>query len=210
MIKNIIFDFDGVILDSIPIKTEAFRKLFANFPKEQVDKIIDYHIRNGGKSRYLKIKYFFENILGESISDENILSYADKYSELTKLELSKSKYLIEDSLNFIQNNYKRYQMHIASGADEKDLLYICKKLNLEPYFLSIHGSPEIKTNIVTNILDDNQYIKDETILVGDSINDYEAATANNIEFFAYNNEKLMDLKCKYLPSFSKLENEKKF
>ena len=207
MIKNIIFDFDGVILDSIPVKTEAFRKLFEKFPKEQVDKIIDYHILNGGKSRYLKIKYFFENILGESISDQNVLNYADKYSELTKLELSKSKYLIDDSLTFIKNNYQKYQMHIASGADEKDLLYICEKLNLVQYFLSIKGSPEIKSNIVNNILNECKYLKDETILVGDSINDYEAATVNEIEFFAYNNEKLKDLKCQYLQSFSKLQDE---
>ena len=59
MIKNIIFDFDGVVLDSVPVKTEAFIKLFQSYEKQHVDKLIEYHLKNGGKSRYLKIKYFY-------------------------------------------------------------------------------------------------------------------------------------------------------
>ena len=82
MIKNIIFDFDGVILNSVPVKTEAFRKLFEDFPKNKVEKLIEYHIQNGGKSRYIKIKYFFENILGQPIEENKINELAIKYSQL--------------------------------------------------------------------------------------------------------------------------------
>lgn len=187
MIKNIIFDFDGVILDSVPIKTEGFKKLFQNFPNEKVYKLIEYHIQNGGISRYKKIKYFFNELLNKEISENEILEYAKKYSILTKEELANPKYLIEDSLDFIKQNYKKYNMHIASGADENDLRYICEKLDLSQYFLSIHGSPKIKSDIVKTILEYNNYNKDETILIGDSINDYEATKTNNINFFGYNN-----------------------
>ena len=187
MIKNIIFDFDGVILDSIPVKTEAFRKLFDIFPIEKVDELIEFHIQNGGMSRYKKIEYFFTQILNQSITNEDVLKYAEMYSQITKEELAQKKYLILDSLNFIKENYTKYNMHIASGADENDLKYICKKLELEKYFLSINGSPKVKSEIVKDILIDNTYTKDETILIGDSINDLEAATINQIKFYGYNN-----------------------
>lgn len=190
MIKNIIFDFDGVILDSVPTKTEAFKKLFEDFPRNLVDELIYYHKINGGKSRYIKIKYFFNELLNKEISENEILEYAKKYSILTKEELANPKYLIEDSLDFIKQNYKKYNFHIASGADEEDLKYICEKLNLSQYFLSINGSPIIKSEIVKNILTHNQYKKEETILIGDSINDYEAANINNIGFYGYNNLEL--------------------
>ena len=62
MIKNIILDFDGVILDSIPVKTEAFKQLFSDFSDDDVDLLIDFHLKNGGMSRYKKIEYFFKNI----------------------------------------------------------------------------------------------------------------------------------------------------
>ncbi|EAL7445452.1 HAD family hydrolase, partial [Campylobacter coli] len=75
-IKNIIFDFDGVILDSVELKTQAFAELFKEFPKNKVQELVKYHIQNGGISRYHKIQYFFENILCEEISDKEILNYA--------------------------------------------------------------------------------------------------------------------------------------
>ena len=199
MIKNIIFDFDGVILDSVPVKTEAFRKLFEKYPREKVDELIKYHIENGGKSRYLKIEHFFKNILCQNINEKEILNFANKYSELTKEELSKKEYLIEDSVNFIKKNYKKYNLHIASGADKKDLKYICNNLSLSQYFLSINGSPREKQMIVKDIIDKYQYLREETILIGDSINDYEASQCNNIEFYGYNNYFLK--KYKYITKF---------
>lgn len=190
MIKNIIFDFDGVILDSVPTKTEGFKKLFQNFSTDEVNKLVLYHELNGGKSRYVKIKYFFNELLHKDISEQEILEYANKYSEITKEELTNPKYIIEDTLNFIKTNHKKYEMHIASGADEEDLKYICEKLDLTKYFLSINGSPKIKSEIVKDILLDNSYDINETVLIGDSVNDFDSAKDNGIDFFAYNNQKL--------------------
>lgn len=190
MIKNIIFDFDGVILDSVPIKTEGFKKLFKDFPLDKVNKLVEYHELNGGKSRYVKIKYFFHELLNQDISEEKVLEYAQKYSEITKEELTDPKYIIKDAINFIKSNYKKYSMHIASGADEKDLKHICNSLNLSQYFLSIYGSPTIKSEIVKTILESNNYQNKETIFIGDSINDYEAAKENHIKFYGYNNLEL--------------------
>ena len=186
-IKNIIFDFDGVILDSIPVKTEAFRKLFQNYPEKVVDKFIEFHLENGGMSRYEKIRYFFKELLQKNLSKEEVLYYANLYSELTKQELANEKYLIKEVVNFIKNNYWKYNFHIASGADKNDLRYICDELGLTKYFLSINGSPKIKSEIVKDILEECGYKKKEIILIGDSINDYEAAKLNDIEFYGYNN-----------------------
>lgn len=200
MIKNIIFDFDGVILDSVPVKTEGFKQLFSSYDNNLVDKLLKYHEINGGMSRYKKIEYFFNELLDENVSYEDILKLGNKYSMLTKNELSNSKYLILDTFNYIKENYQKYNFHIASGADENDLKYICKKLELDKYFLSIHGSPMIKDLLVKNILKDNLYSSSETIMIGDSINDYVAANVNNIDFYAFNNESLID-KFKYISKF---------
>lgn len=199
MIKNIIFDFDGVILDSVPTKTEGFKKLFQEFPTELVDKLIEYHAQNGGISRYKKIRYFFNELINQDISEDEVLNYANMYSQITKKELTNQKYIIEDTVNFIKQNHKKYNMHIASGADENDLRYICENLDLSQYFLSINGSPKIKSDIVKTILEFNNYKNEETILIGDSLNDYEASSENDIEFYGYNNCDLK--KFKYIESF---------
>ena len=68
---NIIFDFDGVILNSNQIKTKAFKTISAKFGFAQSEELIKYHIKNGGISRYEKIKWFVENILGKSDKELN-------------------------------------------------------------------------------------------------------------------------------------------
>ncbi|EAL3067894.1 HAD family hydrolase, partial [Campylobacter coli] len=67
--------------------------------------------------------------------------------------------------------------------DEQDLIEICKMLDLTQYFLSIHGSPTKKEILVKNLLINNNYKNKETILIGDSVNDFQTALKNNIYFF---------------------------
>ena len=69
--KGFLFDFDGVIIDSMPIREDGFRLIFKDFDTYLVDKLIDYHNQNGGLSRYAKIKYFFEVVLGKTISEND-------------------------------------------------------------------------------------------------------------------------------------------
>ncbi|MDB1122414.1 HAD family hydrolase [Vibrio algarum] len=200
MIRNIIFDFDGVVLDSIPVKTDGFRKLFSTYDEISVEKLVNYHLVNGGKSRYAKIEYFFNEILNQDISETKVLEYANKYSKITKKELANKKYVIQETLSYIESNFNKYRMHVASGADDQDLNYICTSLDLNKYFLSIEGSPKVKSEIVKGIIDLNRYSTNETILIGDSSNDFEAAKFNNIEFYGYNNPELKN-RHKYIDSF---------
>lgn len=200
MIKNIIFDFDGVILDSMPIRTEGFKKIFENYDNKKVEELISFHLINGGLSRFVKIKYFFEELLETSISEEEINFFADKYSKIMKEKLINEKYLIRETVDFIKNN-NNIKMFIASGSEEKELRLINESLQLSKYFLGIFGSPKNKIDIVKSIIQDNKLNKNETILIGDSINDYDASIKNDIRFFGYNNIKLKNISDKYINTF---------
>lgn len=204
MVKVIFFDFDGVILDSMPIRDYGFKKIFKGFPQKEVDDFLIYHNNNGGLSRFHKIEYFYNNILKKTISKKEIEKYANEFSEIMKNELINKKYLISDTLNFIRKNNDNFIYHIVSGSEQNELRFLCKKLDIDKYFKSIEGSPIPKNDLVKNILDKEKYKKEESILIGDSINDYEAASINGISFFGFNNEALKN-KGQYLDSFINLE-----
>ena len=204
MIKNILFDFDGVIIDSMPIREAGFRLIFQDFDKYLVDRLIDYHNQNGGLSRYVKIDFFFNNILKKPIQKDQSFSYAKSFSDIMKKELVKREYLIIDSLFFIKSNYKKYNLHIVSGSDEEELQYLCNELGIATYFHSIHGSPTVKSTLVKKILLDNNYNMNETILIGDSINDLDASNDNGIKFYGYNNLDLRNLSDIYLQDYKGL------
>lgn len=200
MIKNILWDFDGVILDSMPIRDYGFRKIFENYPKELVEEFIKYHRINGGLSRFHKIKHFYSHLLNKAISEKQIQDYAEEFTIIMKEQLTNKKYLIQDSVDFIKVNHQNYNFHIVSGSEHHELNYLCQELGLTDYFLSINGSPTPKNELVKNLLIANNYYTSETILIGDSMNDYEASKLNEISFYGYNN---LDLKQqhKYINSF---------
>ena len=98
-----------------------------------------------------------------------------------------------------------YKSFIASGSDEEELKYICASHEINNYFTSINGSPKHKNLIVQELKSEFTFSRRDTILVGDSMNDFEAAQLNDIEFFGYNNDYLKDIGLNYLQSLCQLE-----
>lgn len=200
-IKVILWDFDGVIINSDEVRNSGFEKVLADYPKEQVDQLMQFHRKNGGLSRYVKFRFFFEEVLKQSVTEAEIQKLADSFSVIMKELLTNKELLIQDSLDFIKEHSSTIPMHIVSGSDQSELRYLCKEMGIDTFFKSIHGSPTPKNTLVKEVIESNHYLKNEIALIGDSINDYEAAKINDISFFGYNNEMLID-KGEYIEKFS--------
>ena len=82
MIKVVLWDFDGVILDSMKIRDWGFTEIFKKFDRKLIDKLLIFHRKNAGLSRYVKIRYFFEELLNQPIDEELVMVYAKKFSIL--------------------------------------------------------------------------------------------------------------------------------
>lgn len=207
MIKNILWDFDGVILDSMPIRDYGFREIFKLYPTNLVDELIVYHRNNGGLSRFNKIQHFYNDILNMKISESKVQEYADRFSNIMREQLTNPQYLIEESVKFIKLSYKHYNFHIVSGSEHSELNFLCNKLSIKNYFRSIDGSPTHKNLLIKNLMEEEGYENKETILIGDSMNDFEAAKKNEIKFYGYNNLSLMGISDNYILDFSKFRDE---
>ena len=190
MIKVIFWDFDGVILNSNEVRDKGFETVLRDFPKDEVDQLLSFHRKNGGLSRYVKFRYFFEEIKGEEISEEEINDWAAKFSVIMLNSLKDKSLLIRETNNFIQKNYRNYQTHIVSGSDQTELRELCKSLEIDHFFKSIHGSPTPKNDLVKMLIDKHNYNPTNGILIGDSINDFEAAKVNDLHFQAFGNKEL--------------------
>ena len=199
--KTILWDFDGVILDSMSVRNFGFEEIFKDYNQGDVKALLNYHITNGGLSRYIKIRYFFNNILKQQITDQEVLTFASSFSSIMKKELVNKNNLILDTVNFIKKNHEKYNFHIVSGSDQEELRFLCNELNISKYFLTINGSPTHKNELVKQILKTYKYSFNNCCLIGDSINDFEAAKINNIAFFGFNSEILKQKKVSYISSF---------
>src|SRR5256712_13190101 len=82
MIRAIAYDFDGVLVESVEVKTRAFARLFNTEGPDAVRKILDYHLKNGGVSRFEKFKTIYRSILKRPLSEEQFRSLCERFSEL--------------------------------------------------------------------------------------------------------------------------------
>lgn len=201
MYKVILWDFDGVLMDSNSTRDLGFKEVLKDYPEHQVGALIEYHQKNGGLSRYVKFRYFFEEIRKEKINEKEVQQWANKFSVIMRSLLVNPELLIPDSNDFVKHNFEKVSMHIVSGSDQAELRHICEICEIDQYFKSIHGSPTPKKELVRQVIERNGYEKHHCVLIGDSINDYEAAMVNSIDFIGYNNPDLISLGQKYLKTF---------
>ncbi|WP_026452242.1 HAD family hydrolase [Aequorivita capsosiphonis] len=202
--RVILWDFDGVIMDSMPIRDSGFEQVLKDYPTEQVARLLRFHRAQGGLSRFVKFRHFFEDIRGETVSEKQVQELAIRFSKIMLENLINPKYLIEESLNFIKENFQNQKFHIVSGSDEKELNKICSGLNIRSYFKTIKGSPTPKNKLVADIIKKYEYKNKDVCLIGDSINDLEAAQGNDIAFFGFNNPDLKEKSDNYIDSFNSL------
>ena len=189
MIKAIIFDFDGVIAESVNVKTEAFASLYEPYGKDVVKKVVQHHLANGGVSRFEKFKIYHKEFLNIELNDQNLQELSNHFSDLVVDKVIKASY-VPGAFEYIKVNHKKYSLYISSATPEDEIVQIAKQRKIFDYFKGVYGSPISKKEHVNIIIKSNKYKKNEVIFIGDSTSDRNAANENNIRFIArINNEK---------------------
>ncbi|MBL8089805.1 MAG: HAD family hydrolase [Anaerolineales bacterium] len=182
-IKAILFDFDGVIVDSVNVKTEAFRELFSN-EKEHLQTILNFHLANGGMSRFVKFEIIYRDILKKPLTKEFSQELGERFSKLVMQKVIECEYM-PGALEFLQKYSKQIPLFIASGTPQDELKTITAKRGLTNYFKEIHGTPRSKPEIIRDIVERHNIKTKEMPFIGDAINDYKAALETNSPFYGY-------------------------
>ncbi len=147
---TIIFDCDGVILNSNSLKTDAFRLTLAEEPEGRVKEFIEYHKKFGGVSRYKKFNHYFTRINKTRNPDEHIKKAVTYYGDIVQKMLLECDTIpgILEYLGQIQNDYDIY---VVSGGAQVELRDVFRQRGLSKYFSNIFGSPQDKNEILTNL-----------------------------------------------------------
>ncbi len=208
-IKNIFFDFDGVIAESVSAKTDAFKELYSHYGEEIVGKVVEYHINHGGVSRFEKFKYWEKTFFGKEISEERVQELAQEFS---KLVLNKVIDAIEvpGATAFIKKYSNKLDFWIITGTPTTEIAIIAKERGLVDYFVGIHGSPENKRFWTEHLLETHKLKRDETLFLGDATTDQDAASFSKLHFALRENEEnfeiFKDYKGRRFKDFFQLED----
>ncbi|OGH56581.1 MAG: hypothetical protein A3G34_09250 [Candidatus Lindowbacteria bacterium RIFCSPLOWO2_12_FULL_62_27] len=182
---RLIFDFDGVLADTNPIRVDGFRLLFQGFPESKVDAMVRYAEANGGMSRYEKIRYFFKELIGEPVSEEKVVEWSARYSDLVKRRVIEAE-AVKGSIEFLARFHRPGRFAIVSGSDQEELRSVCQARGLRGYFAEILGSPARKEENLQRLLGTQKWQARECVFIGDTLNDLTAARAVGIDFVGRN------------------------
>lgn len=178
--KIIFWDFDGVIKDSVGVKSDAFEKLFLSFGKEISKKVRKHHEANSGMSRFEKLPIYLQ-WAGQVPSTSLINQFEKKFSLLVKKKVIDSHW-VEGVLDYLQNNYQRQNFFLITATPQKEIEEILLKLKIIHYFQQIVGSPTMKDEAIKMLLYKYKIDTEQAVMIGDSGIDYEAALLNQVQF----------------------------
>lgn len=184
-IALIILDFDGTIVESVDIKTEAFRELFGSYPA-MLDRIMAYHLSHNGISREVKFKYIFEQILGRPYDAALREATARQFSALV-FDRVVSCPFVPGAQAFLERFAPRVPIYVVSASPHDELIRVIQARHLARYLRGFFGSPEPKRQIVSRILAGEAVRPGAAIYVGDSLEDYRVARELGVSFIGRRN-----------------------
>lgn len=176
---SLVFDCDGVVLNSNRVKTEAFRIAALPYGAAAAESLVQYHLRNGGISRYAKFSQFLEKTVAGMNGpgyDALLASYAEAVLDgLMSCEVA-------PGLDTLRDQTPDARWMIVSGGDQAELREVFATRGLDHFFDSgIHGSPDPKDTILTRLRDDGT-IKYPGLFFGDSVYDFQVSVPAGLDF----------------------------
>lgn len=176
----VFWDFDGVIKDSIDVKTAAFVELFRPHGETVVERVRRHHEMNGGISRFDKIPLYLR-WAGITPDDRLVADYCERFSQLVFHAVIAAPWVL-GVREYLVSNRSRQHFVLVTATPQQEIQAILRTLDILSCFEACHGAPTPKGVAVAQALQRLKIPPDLAILVGDTETDLRAAVQNKVSF----------------------------
>ena len=180
-IQGIVFDFDGVLVESGDIKTRAFAHLFAHEDPQVTERIIAYHLANGGVSRFEKFRVIYRDILHRILDDATFHRLCVEFAAQV-VDYVVAAPWVPGAREFLERQAGRYRMFIISGTPEIELQQIVHRRVMERWFTDVRGSPDTKETLFASVMARHHLKPNDLVFVGDAPSDWAASQNVGVPF----------------------------
>ncbi len=178
----IFFDFDGVLVDSTPIKVEAFTRLYSEIaPPDKLEPILAHLDGKEGISRVEKILEVHRDFLGIDLSEAELGELAGRYSRLV-VDAVVACPAVAGASQFLDAHAGRIPLFVVTGTPETEILGIVERRGMGHWFTAVRGSPPRKPPIIRELLAAHGLGAGRCAFIGDAIYDWESARDTELHF----------------------------
>lgn len=175
------FDCDGVLLDSNPAKTEAFRLAAAPYGAAVADQLVEFHVANGGVSRQVKAQYLFDVLLGRPPHDGELDAFLEAFATSSISALQDAP--IDEAVGELLDNLRASgaSTFVVTGGSQQEVTDEFSRRGIGDMFDGIHGNPRDKLSIVDELFASGA-ARHPAVFVGDGVMDAQTATKFRLHF----------------------------
>ncbi|KRT68802.1 MAG: haloacid dehalogenase domain-containing protein hydrolase [candidate division NC10 bacterium CSP1-5] len=179
-LRAVVLDFDGVIVESLDVKAEAFAILFAEH-REHVEAIVRLHRENGGMSRYEKFRIIYRDYLQQPLDPATMAALDLRFSSLVRDRVIAAPF-VPGAAEFIRTMAGRLPLYVVSGTPQEEIRAIMRARGLDALFRGVYGSPTAKGEWLTQIAAREGGDPSRIIFIGDGRADLEGARQAGMRF----------------------------
>lgn len=178
--ETLVFDCDGVVFNSNKIKTAAFYTVTKDFGSHAAKSLVEYHLQNGGVSRYEKFIFFITKILKKKVDQVQLNSLLLNFAKAVRVGLMECE--IAEGLDRLREETKHAKWLLVTGGDQAEVRDIFFARGLTYLFDGgIFGSPDPKDVILNREISRKNIIK-PCIFLGDSKYDFQVSAREGLDF----------------------------
>ena len=180
--KAFVFDFDGTLVDSNPIKSKGFERCFDDFP-EQRDEILAYCRGSHHTPRSEKFRYVYKEILRLPYTAAVDAMLHERYASVTTLQIVQAPE-IPAAGHFVRKASEARMTAVLSSTPHDVLAEIFRRRGWTALFRLIRGAPVTKGPWLRDFRKQHCFRGDETVFFGDTSEDYRASLDAGCKFVA--------------------------
>jgi len=179
--QALFFDFDGVLVDSVEVKTRAFGRLFEPFGQEVMEKVVDHHRRHSGVTRVDKFRHYYREFLRKPLAEEELAELCRRFAQLVVDEVVAAPE-IPGAEAFLQAVVGHLPCFVVSAAPESEVREIVQRRGWSQYFREVRGAPRSKRENLEILVGQYSLNPQHCWFFGDAESDYRAAQVCGVHF----------------------------